>query len=124
MAEALENPIKFPYEVIPNFPVSTVHGHAGELIFGHLSGVPVICMKGRFHCYEGYPLWKCSMPVRVMKLCGITHLIPTNAAGGLNPDFNIGDIMVLSDHLNIMGLAGNSALMVRGRRVKRIVKNS
>lgn len=106
LAEALENPIKFPYDTIPNFPVSTVPGHAGQLVFGHLKGVPVLCMQGRFHYYEGYPLWKCSMPVRVMKLVGCTHLIATNAAGGLNPAYKVGDIMIMKDHINLMGFAG------------------
>lgn len=109
----MDDPIIFPYEAIPNFPLSTVPGHAGELIFGYLSDIPVVCMKGRFHYYEGYPLWKCAMPVRVMKLCGITHLIATNAAGGLNPNYNIGDIMLMRDHLNLMGFAGNNPLQVR-----------
>lgn len=110
LADALEEPIKFSYDTIPNFPVSTVQGHAGELVFGYLNGVPVICMKGRFHYYEGYPLWKCAMPVRIMKLCGITHLITTNAAGGVNPCYKLGDIMIIKDHINMMGFAGNNPL--------------
>lgn len=110
LADELEQPIKFPYDQIPNFPVSTVVGHAGELVFGRLGGVAVVCMKGRFHYYEGYPLWKCAMPVRVMKLCGITHLIATNAAGGLNPAYKEGDIMLMRDHINMMGFAGNNPL--------------
>lgn len=69
-----------------------------------------MCMKGRFHYYEGYPLWKCAMPVRVMKLLGVTHLIATNAAGGLNPNFKVGDIMLVRDHINLMGFAGNNPL--------------
>lgn len=81
LAQAVTDPIVFQYEDIPNFPVSTVEGHAGRLVFGHLSGIPVMCMQGRFHYYEGLPLWKCAMPVRVMKLVGVTHLIATNAAG-------------------------------------------
>lgn len=110
VAEVIENSIIIPYSDIPNFPESTVHGHAGRLIIGRLRGVPVMCMQGRFHYYEGYPLWKCSMPVRVMKLVGIMHLITTNAAGGLNPDYKVGDIMLMKDHINIMGFAGNSPL--------------
>ncbi|XP_044737564.1 purine nucleoside phosphorylase isoform X2 [Chrysoperla carnea] len=110
VAKVIENSIIIPYSEIPNFPVSTVHGHAGRLIIGYLNGVPVMCMQGRFHYYEGYPLWKCSMPVRVMKLVGIEHLITTNAAGGLNPDYKVGDIMLMKDHINIMGFAGNSPL--------------
>ncbi|KAJ8688248.1 hypothetical protein QAD02_024043 [Eretmocerus hayati] len=100
----------FPYEEIPHFPSSTVKGHAGQMVFGYLQGVPVMCMQGRFHYYEGYPLWKCAMPVRVMKLVGATHLIVTNAAGGLNPNYNVGDIMLMKDHINMMGFAGNNPL--------------
>ncbi|OXU18474.1 hypothetical protein TSAR_014616 [Trichomalopsis sarcophagae] len=100
----------FPYEEIPHFPTSTVKGHAGQMVFGYLQGVPVMCMQGRFHYYEGYPLWKCSMPVRVMKLVGASHLIVTNAAGGLNDKFSVGDIMLMKDHVNMMGFAGNNPL--------------
>jgi len=110
LAENLTTVDSFPYEDIPHFPVSTVVGHAGKMIFGYLNGIEVMCMQGRFHYYEGYPLAKCSMPVRVMKLCGITHLIATNAAGGLNETYNVGDIMIVKDHINIMGFAGNSPL--------------
>jgi len=111
LAEAVQKKTIIPYEKIPNFPLSTVPGHAGELVFGELSGVEVVCMKGRFHYYEGYPLWKCSMPVRVMKLIGVTHLIATNAAGGLNPKYKVGDLMLVKDHINMMGFAGNNPLM-------------
>ncbi|XP_023246720.1 purine nucleoside phosphorylase-like [Copidosoma floridanum] len=100
----------FPYEDIPHFPSSTVKGHVGQMVFGYLHGVPVMCMQGRFHYYEGYPLWKCAMPVRVMKLVGVSHLIVTNAAGGLNPNYNVGDIMLMKDHVNLMGFAGNNPL--------------
>jgi purine-nucleoside phosphorylase len=110
LAENLAQADSFPYEEIPNFPVSTVQGHAGKMIFGLLNGVEVMCMQGRFHYYEGYALAKCSMPVRVMKLIGCTHLVTTNAAGGLNGDYNVGDIMIVKDHINIMGFAGNSPL--------------
>lgn len=110
MAENLTQSDSFAYEDIPNFPVSTVQGHAGKMIIGLLKGVEVMCMQGRFHYYEGYALSKCSMPVRVMKLVGCSHLIATNAAGGLNPDYNVGDIMIVKDHINIMGFAGNSPL--------------
>jgi len=110
LADNLKESDSFPYEDIPSFPVSTVDGHAGKMIFGLLNGVEVMCMQGRFHYYEGYPLAKCSMPVRVMKLVGCTHLIATNAAGGLNNTYNVGDIMIVKDHINIMGFAGNSPL--------------
>ncbi|KAJ6636102.1 Purine nucleoside phosphorylase [Pseudolycoriella hygida] len=110
IAEMLEDVDKFPYSSIPNFPVSTVEGHAGQMLFGYLDNVPVMCMQGRFHYYEGYPLAKCSMPIRVMKLVGVTHLIATNAAGGLNPSYKVGDIVIVKDHINIMGFAGNNPL--------------
>ncbi|XP_078038771.1 purine nucleoside phosphorylase [Augochlora pura] len=110
LAEFLEEKQCFPYEEIPHFPVSTVQGHQGQMVFGYLKGIPVMCMQGRFHYYEGYPLWKCAMPVRVMKLVGVTHLIATNAAGGLNPTYNVGDIMMVKDHVNMMGFAGNNPL--------------
>ncbi|XP_015439583.1 PREDICTED: purine nucleoside phosphorylase isoform X2 [Dufourea novaeangliae] len=110
LAEYLEDKQCFPYEEIPHFPVSTVQGHKGQMVFGILHGVPVMCMQGRFHYYEGYPLWKCAMPVRVMKLVGVTHLIATNAAGGLNPRYKVGDIMMVKDHVNMMGFAGNNPL--------------
>ncbi|XP_044252855.1 purine nucleoside phosphorylase isoform X1 [Tribolium madens] len=110
LADALENKKEFPYEIIPHFPVSTVPGHMGKLVFGYLSGIPVVCMQGRFHYYEGYPLWKCAMPVRVMKLIGVSHLIASNAAGGLNDKFKIGDIMLVKDHINMLGFAGNNPL--------------
>ncbi|KAL0109284.1 hypothetical protein PUN28_014403 [Cardiocondyla obscurior] len=110
LAESLMDKQYFPYEEIPHFPVSTVKGHTGQMVFGYLQGVPVMCMQGRFHYYEGYPLWKCSMPVRVMKLIGVTHLIATNAAGGLNPTYKVGDIMIMKDHVNMMGFAGNNPL--------------
>jgi len=117
LANQLLDRNEFPYESVPNFPVSTVKGHAGKLILGLLAGVPVVCMQGRFHAYEGYPLWKCAMPVRVMKLMGIEKLIVTNAAGGLNPNFNVGDIMIIRDHINMQGFAGDSPL--RGRNDER-----
>lgn len=110
LADNLRETTIFPYEDIPNFPVSTVSGHAGRMVFGKLNDVEVMCMQGRFHSYEGYALSTCSMPVRVMKLCGCTHLIATNAAGGLNSSFKVGDIMLVKDHINIMGFAGNSPL--------------
>jgi len=89
----LENADKFPYEQIPHFPESTVVGHSGELVVGELGSVPVLCMKGRFHLYEGYALSKCTMPIRVFKLMGIQILIVTNAAGGLNSNYKVGDVM-------------------------------
>lgn len=110
LAEHIIDPINIPYEDIPNFPISTVEGHHGRLVFGRLEGIPVVAMQGRFHYYEGYPLWKCCLPVRVMKLIGVKTLIATNAAGGLNPNYKIGDIMIVKDHINMMGFAGNNPL--------------
>lgn len=106
LADTLQNKLEFSYAAIPNFPVSTVKGHAGKMVFGYIGTMPVACMQGRFHYYEGYTLWKTVMPVRVMKLLGVTHLIVTNAAGGLNENFNVGDIMLIKDHLNQMGFSG------------------
>lgn len=99
-----------PYEEIPDFPKSTVQGHQGALVFGELDGVPTVAMKGRLHPFEGYPLWLCAMPVRVMKLLGIETLIVTNAAGGINPQYKTGDLMVIKDHISIPGFAGNNPL--------------
>lgn len=90
------------YEDIPNFPVSTVEGHSGRLIFGELGGKSVVAMQGRFHFYEGYPMQKVTFPVRVMKSLGIKNLIVSNASGGVNPDFEIGDLMILNDHINLI----------------------
>lgn len=106
----MENADKFPYENIPHFPSSTVVGHTGRLVVGEMRSVPVLCMQGRFHLYEGYALSKVSMPIRVFKLMGIQILIVTNAAGGLNPNYKVGDVMFLKDHLNIPGMGGDSAL--------------
>jgi purine-nucleoside phosphorylase len=92
---------EIPYKDIPNFPVSTVIGHSGKLIFGKLSGKYVMAMQGRFHFYEGYTMQQVTFPVRVMKLMGITHLFVSNASGGVNPDFEIGEIMIQNDHINL-----------------------
>lgn len=88
------------YETIPHFPVSTVESHAGRLLFGHLKGKPVVCMQGRFHYYEGYTFQQIAFPIRVMKKLGMETLIVSNAAGGMNPNFKPGDIMVIKDHIN------------------------
>jgi len=110
LADLAKNADVFPYSDIPGFPKSTVAGHVGRLVVGELNGVAVVIMQGRFHSYEGYPLWKCAMPVRVMKLLGVEHLLVTNAGGGLNAAFNVGDIMVLKDHINLPGFACNHPL--------------
>ena len=88
-----------PYNEIPNFPVSTVEGHSGRLILGTLGNKNVVAMQGRFHFYEGYTMEKVTFPVRVMKLLGIKNLIVSNASGGVNPDYEVGDLMILEDHI-------------------------
>ncbi len=103
LADEIENPVKIPYNQIPDFPVSTVEGHAGQLVFGSLNGVEVVAMQGRFHFYEGYSMEKVTFPVRVMKELGVEMLIVTNAAGGVNESFSAGDLMIITDHINNMG---------------------
>ncbi|GJQ76995.1 hypothetical protein Trydic_g15190 [Trypoxylus dichotomus] len=110
LADVLENTLNLPFEDIPHFSVSTVAGHVGQLVFGTLSDIDVVCMQGRIHYYEGYPLWKCVIPIRVMKLLGVEFLIISNAAGGLNENFSVGDVMLIKDHLNLMAFAGNNPL--------------
>ncbi len=90
-----------PYTEIPNFPVSTVEGHSGNLIFGRLGDTPVLAMQGRFHYYEGYDMKQVTFPVRVFKALGIKRLFVSNAAGGMNKEFRVGDIMVITDHINL-----------------------
>lgn len=90
-----------PYSEIPNFPVSTVEGHSGNLIFGKLGNRPVIAMQGRFHYYEGYDMKQVTFPVRVMKALGVKTLYVSNAAGGMNKEFRVGDIMIITDHINL-----------------------
>lgn len=102
LADEIEDAVAIPYSEIPNFPVSTVHGHAGQLVIGRLSGKTVIAMQGRFHHYEGYTMDKVTFPVRVMKLLGVEKLIVTNAAGGVNQGFTPGDLMLITDHINFM----------------------
>lgn len=101
----LVNEIDVKYELnysdIPNFPVSTVESHSGKLIFGTLGGKNVIAMQGRFHYYEGYDMTEVTFPVRVMKMLGIKSLFVSNASGGVNPDFKVGEIMIIDDHINL-----------------------
>ncbi|HEY0828933.1 MAG TPA: purine-nucleoside phosphorylase [Bacilli bacterium] len=99
----IEESVFLPYNNIPNFPVSTVTGHEGRLVIGRLEGKTVIAMQGRFHYYEGYSLKKVAFPVYVMKLLGIKTLIITNAAGGMNRNFQAGDLMLITDHINLTG---------------------
>lgn len=93
-----------PYDDIPHFPVSTVEGHHGKLIFGQLGNKTVVCMAGRFHFYEGYSAAEVAYPIRVMKELGITTLLVSNAAGGVNPGFKVGDIMIIEDHISLFAV--------------------
>jgi purine-nucleoside phosphorylase len=104
-ADTLEEAHAVPYEEIPGFARSTVEGHAGRLVVGHVEGVPTAVMQGRFHFYEGYSLEEVTFPVRVLGLLGVKSLILTNAAGGLNNSFSEGALIVISDHLNLMGVS-------------------
>jgi purine-nucleoside phosphorylase len=102
LAKEIEADIEIPYKEIPNFPLSTVDGHQGQMIFGKLNGVQVVALQGRFHFYEGYSMQEITMPVRVMQNLGIKYLILSNASGGVNPEFEVGDIMFITDHINLM----------------------
>ncbi len=103
LADEVEVDAAFPYGEIPGFPISTVAGHAGQLVVGSLADKKVVVMQGRFHYYEGYPMSLIIFPIRVMQALGSTALIVTNAAGGLNPEFNAGEVMLITDHINAMG---------------------
>jgi len=100
LASEITDSYEFPYKDIPNFPVSTVEGHAGKLIFGKLGDKDIMAMEGRFHFYEGYKIKEVSYPIRVMHELGIKTLFVSNASGGMNPDFKIGDLMIITDHIN------------------------
>ena len=102
LVEKIEIEQTIPYDEIPDFPLSTVEGHKGKLILGKLSNTNVIAMQGRFHFYEGYSIQEVTMPVRVMKKLGIQQLIISNASGGVNPDYEVGDLMILNDHINLI----------------------
>ena len=102
LIQKIDIKLSLSYEDIPDFPVSTVEGHSGKLIFGLLSNVPVVAMQGRFHYYEGYEIQYVTLPVRVMKYLGIEHLFISNASGGVNPEYEVGDLMVLNDHINLI----------------------
>ncbi len=110
VAEAVEAEAMIAYPDIPHFPRATVEGHAGRLVVGHLEGQPVMVMQGRAHYYEGYSMAQITLPVRVMQVLGVKTLIVTNAAGGLNPSFRPGDVMVIRDHINLIGMAGLNPL--------------
>lgn len=102
LSRSLQNSETIEYSKIPGFPVATVAGHSGELVFGTMGGIQVMCLKGRFHYYEGNSMEQVILPVRVMRLMGVKLLIVTNAAGGLNPGYNVGDIMVIQDHFGLV----------------------
>lgn len=103
LVEEIQIAQRISYADIPHFPRSTVNSHAGELVLGTLAGKPIIAMAGRFHYYEGYSLQRVTFPIRVAKALGITTLIVSNAAGGLNPQFSAGDLMLITDHINMIG---------------------
>jgi purine-nucleoside phosphorylase len=111
LAASVQNAVIIPYKDLPNWPVSTVEGHAGRLVVGELEGQYVFVMQGRIHFYEGYSMGQVTLPVRVMQRLGLEILIVTNAAGGVNPDFVPGDIMLITDNLNLMGMSGQNPLM-------------
>eukprot|EP00049_Salpingoeca_infusionum_P025500 m.19745 g.19745 ORF g.19745 m.19745 type:complete len:303 (+) comp8072_c0_seq1:190-1098(+) len=111
LAELVQDQVVISYEDIPNFPVSTVPGHAGKLVLGTLGGTQVVVMKGRMHSYEGYGFRRIALPIRTLCNLGIKVLFVTNAAGGLDASFNVGDLMILTDHLNFPGFACQNPLV-------------
>jgi purine-nucleoside phosphorylase len=111
LAEQIEQADVIPYDEIPHFPVSTVAGHAGRLVIGALAGATVCAMQGRFHFYEGYSLAQVTLPIRVMQRLGVQTLILTNAAGGVNRQFAVGDLTLIEDHLNLVGFGGHNPLI-------------
>jgi purine-nucleoside phosphorylase len=110
LADSVESPDVIPCARIPRWPVSTVKGHAGRLVMGSLAGRPVAVMQGRVHVYEGYTAEQTAFPVRVLRRLGADVLIATNAAGGIHPDFRPGDLMLITDHINLLGMGGNNPL--------------
>lgn len=110
LAEAVEDPDFIPFHEIPNFPVSSVQGHAGRLVIGKLEGRSVLVMQGRVHYYEGYSMSQVTLPIRMMQVLGIHTVILTNAAGGLNTSYKAGDVMLITDHINLLGMAGQNPL--------------
>lgn len=111
LADELTDRVVVPYEDIPGWPRSTVHGHSGRLVFGTLEGKQVVCQQGRAHFYEGYTPQQITFPIRVMRFLGVKTLILTNAAGGVNLSYQAGDIMLLNDHINFIGMAGANPLV-------------
>jgi purine-nucleoside phosphorylase len=111
LADTITDAVRIPYQDIPGWPQSTVHGHSGQLVIGFLEGQPVVAQQGRAHFYEGYNLQQVTFPIRVMHFLGVKTVILTNAAGGLNRDYRTGDLMLLNDHINFVGMTGNNPLM-------------
>lgn len=111
LAQAIQNATIIPYRELPDWPVSTVMGHTGQLVIGELEGQPVLAMQGRIHYYEGYTMQQVTLPVRVMQRLGIKILIVTNAAGAIQPDFVPGDVMLITDNLNLAGMSGLNPLI-------------
>lgn len=111
LADSVQKPVHIPYSDLPNFPTSTVHGHVGRFVIGELEGKPVIVMQGRIHYYEGYTMGEVTLPVRVMHRLGVHSMFVTNAAGGVNENFAPGDVMLITDQLNLMGMSGLNPLM-------------
>jgi purine-nucleoside phosphorylase len=111
LADSLENRSIIPFNDLPHWPVSTVQGHVGRLVIGTLEGQCVLVMQGRIHFYEGYTMQQVTLPIRVMQRLGIETLVVTNAAGAVNPEFNPGDLMLITDHINFVGLAGFNPLI-------------
>lgn len=111
LAALINESISFPYQELKGWPLSTVKGHTGRLIIGEMENHQVLVMQGRIHFYEGYSMQMVTMPIRVMQRLGISKLVVTNAAGGVNPDFNPGDVMLITDHLNLIGMGGNNPLV-------------
>lgn len=111
LADTLAERTAVPYDAIPGWPVSTVEGHSGQLVLGRLEGQTVVAQQGRAHFYEGYTLQQVTFPIRVMRRMGVETLILTNAAGGLNPAYRVGDVMLFNDHINLVGMAGNNPLV-------------
>jgi purine-nucleoside phosphorylase len=110
LAEDVKNPVIIPFKNIPHWPVSTIQGHVGHLLIGELYGKPAMVMQGRVHYYEGYPMDQVTFPIRVMQRLGVGTIILTNAAGATNPDYTPGDVMVLNDHIGLIGMAGLNPL--------------
>lgn len=110
LADAVERAVHIPYPELPHWPTSTVQGHSGQLVAGQLEGQPVLVMQGRAHYYEGYSMAQVGLPLRVMQRLGVHTVIITNAAGGVNPEFSPGDVMLITDHLNLTGMSGLSPL--------------